>query len=168
MKKLKTNILYQKRKFYHIYNRGNHKNKIFIDEKDYHQFVSIVKRYEKMFDIIVFSYCLMPNHYHLILRLGDNKTDITRFMHRCMTSYVMYFNRKYGFVGSLCQGNFQARIVKGSMDLSGLIDYLKNNPIEAGLVSKEGKYKWLYLKKIEPRLDPIPEKGQTSRSDPYS
>lgn len=153
MRKLKTSILYQKRKFYHIYNRGNRKNKIFINEKDYHHFISIIRRYEKMFDVIIFSYCLMPNHYHLILKLGDSKTDITRFMHRCMTSYSMYFNRKYGFVGPLCQGNFEARIVESNVDFLGLIDYLKNNPVEAGLVSGEGKYKWLFLRKVGPRLD---------------
>ncbi len=152
MRKPNSTILYKKGNLYHIYNRGNDKNRIFRREKDYDNFVGIVRRYEKILDIIVLSYCLMPNHFHLILKLGDSKTDISKFMQRCMTSYVMYFNRRYGRVGHLFQGRFESRLLDGGKDLSNLVNYLKNNPIEAGLVSKkEGKYKWFYLRKVRSR-----------------
>lgn len=151
MRKPSATILYRKRNIYHIYNRGNNKSKIFRNVKDYNNFVNTVRRYEKMFDVIVLGYCLMPNHYHLILMLGDSKTDISKFMQRCMTSYVMYFNRRYGRVGHLFQGRFGSRLVDKGKDFSNLVDYLRNNPVEAGLVGKKGKYKWFYLRKVWPR-----------------
>lgn len=149
MRKLAAEQLYEKHKYYHIYNRGHRKGKICKERKDYQRFVDTLFKYQKLYDIVLVSYCVMPNHYHLIVRLGDGLTDISKFMHRCMTSYASYFNRKYCLVGSLFQNSFNARRIEDYDDLFGMINYLKKNPEEANLVPKGlgGRYKWFYLNK---------------------
>lgn len=66
-----------------------------------------------------------------------------------MTSYVMYFNRKYRRVGHLFQGPFQARRIEDARDLHKVIEYIKRNPVEAGLISSktDQKYRWLFVKR---------------------
>ena len=116
-----------------------------------------MKRYLDEYDVVLISYCLMPNHYHLILKLGESKMDISKFMHRFMTSYSCYFNRKYGLVGSIFQNRFDARRLDDYSDLFSMIDYLKKNPVEAGLVNNEGRYRWFYIKKKI--LKAVPKSG---------
>ncbi|KUK66978.1 MAG: Transposase [candidate division WS6 bacterium 36_33] len=96
------------------------------------------------------AYCYMSNHYHFIIKCGHNWNDIPKFMGCFMTSYVMYFNRKYLKVGHLFQGPFQVRRIIGRRDLESTIQYLRNNPVEAGLVSSKevDSYRWLYIRKL--------------------
>jgi GH24 family phage-related lysozyme (muramidase) len=83
----------------------------------------------------------------MILKLGDSLTDISKLMQRFMTAYGVYFNKKYNLVGSVFQNPFQARQLDGYEDLLNMIEYLKNNPVQAKLVKRKGKYKWLYINK---------------------
>ena len=85
----------------------------------------------------------MPNHFHFLIRLGDNPDDISKFMHRSMTSYTMYFNKKYGLVGSVFQGPFCVRRLEDIPSIIRTSDYIDNNPVKAGLVKKSEDYKWL-------------------------
>lgn len=149
MRKLEAKKLYKKHTYYHVYNRGHRKSEICREKKDYKRLVDTIFRYQKKFDIVLVSYCIMPNHYHMILKLGDGLTDISRFMQRCMTSYASYFNRKYGLVGALFQNAFNARRIEDYEDLLGVVEYLKKNPEEGKLVKKGmgSRYKWFYLNK---------------------
>ena len=138
---------YKKRTYYHIYNRGHRKARIFRGTKDYTYFVNQVHRYLSIYDIVLVSYCLMPNHFHFVLRLGESKSDISKYMHRLKTSYASYFNRRYNLVGTPFQGRFQAREIVGEDDLHSIVDYIKNNPVEAELVRSYEKYRWIYIKR---------------------
>ena len=145
MGKPRCKYLYEKYRYYHIYNRGHRKSPIFQEKDDYVHFCKLIERYLKEYDLVLVGYCLLPNHYHIILRLGGSLSDISRFMQRFMTAYCVYFSRKYQLVGSVFQNPFQARKIDGYGDLLNMIEYLKLNPVKAELVTVGRKYKWLSI-----------------------
>ena len=145
MAKIKSKYLYSRNSFYHIYNRGNNKKLIFFENKDYQRFVNNLLQYEIDYELSIYAYCLMPNHYHLLIRLGQKRSDISKYMHRCMTAYVMYFNKKYKSVGRLFQSPFQVKKLCNIKSIIRVVLYIENNPIEAKLVKASSNYKWLEI-----------------------
>lgn len=152
--------------FYHVYNRGVEKREIFLDEKDYQAFLGILKAYlepeikpdrtllqgralERIKlhnlaqEVSLVAYCLMPNHFHLLLQQRFSNS-ITSLMRRVLTAYSMYFNSRYERVGSLFQGRFQAREVTNDEYLLHLTRYIHRNPVEAKIVKIQNleKFKW--------------------------
>lgn len=123
---------------YHIYNRGNRKENIFLSEKDYRRFLIKLKVYKEKFDIMLFAYCLMSNHFHLLIQQNNDQLGITKFMLALSTSYAKYFNIKYEMVGRLFQERFQAKTVETEEYLLHLTRYIHLNPIAAtpGVESK--------------------------------
>lgn len=144
---------YKKFGVYHVYNRGHRKCRICMDFEDRYTLIRYLRKAENSFDVTILCYCVMRNHYHLILRLGSSKSDISRMMHKSMTCYGMYFNRKYGFSGSIFQGSFKCREVQYGGDLDNLIKYIKNNPQKEGLCNVNKRYRWLYIKKVLPKMN---------------
>ncbi|OIP22293.1 hypothetical protein COS74_01160 [bacterium CG06_land_8_20_14_3_00_33_50] len=150
---------------YHIYNRGINKQDIFLDDQDYSTFLFYLKLYldnpdnlkdldpqkkacfvRKNFNnsIDLLCYCLMPNHFHLILRQSSEK-DIIDFMRCVATNYSMYFNKKYDRVGYLFQGRYKAVLVNSDNYLFHLSRYIHLNPsaIQSGKgasLAEEYKY----------------------------
>ncbi len=151
--------------YYHIYNRGNSKQKIFIDEGDYLRFTGLlyacnqkgnlkvnnlnkgqtlydIEREEPVVDIGV--YCLMPNHFHLLItQSGDD--NISNFMQKLSTSYSMYFNKKYNRTGSLFEGKFKSQHINKDKYLKYMFSYIHLNPIK--LIQKDWKEKGIKDKK---------------------
>lgn len=154
MAKMKNEYLYTTNTFYHIYNRGNRKKLIFWNTKDHLKFIEILHRYEKEYDLTIYAYCLMPNHYHFLIRLGSEVGSISKFMHRCMTAYGMYFNKKYQLVGRLCQSPFQAVKLVTVKSIIREIQYIEANPKKAGLVKVSSDYRWLNIS-LQHDLDTI-------------
>lgn len=147
MRKDKNKNIYKRNSFYHIYNRGNHKEKIFFKEDDNKRFCSLVYKYLRKKNLMLLSYCYMPNHFHLVLKCRSDLKAIPQFMACFMTAYVTYFNRRYNKVGHLFQGPFQVRRIKGLLDLRTVISYIKHNPVEAGFIKEGEKYRWLFVRK---------------------
>ena len=134
--------VYDSNAYYHVYNRGVEKRKIFLDDQDYAVFVSLLKRYlsdKQALDsrgreylslagkVEVVAFCLMPNHFHILLyqiELGA----ATQLLRAVCSSYVTYFNSKYNRVGALFQGNFKAVRVNSDNYLSYLTRYIHCNP----------------------------------------
>jgi len=150
--------IYVKDGFYHIYNRGVEKRIIFEDEQDYKVFLAYLRyslsyppkkdKITKIFTlqglpfkgvprmpmnfkdkIDLISYCLMPNHFHLLIRQKE-KTTVTSFMTSIITRYSMYFNKKYNRVGSLFQGPYKAVLITNENQLLHLTRYIHLNPLE--------------------------------------
>lgn len=128
--------------YYHIYNRGVEKRVIFQDEQDYRVFLGLLKKYltgennnpnnrhriQKLGDEVqLIAYCLMPNHFHLLLYQKD-KLGITKLMRRVSTGYAMYFNDRYNRVGSLFQGNYKASLINKDDYLQHISRYIHLNP----------------------------------------
>lgn len=141
--------------FYHVYNRGNRKQDIFLHTKDYNRYLDRLKEYKNKHFISVIAYCLMPNHIHLLLR-QDGPDPVSTFIQRLHTSYTMYFNKKYNQNGHVFESRFKAKIVGSDDYLTHLSRYIHLNP--KGMVKKLSAYEWssypAYLqKKTEDFLD---------------
>lgn len=123
--------------FYHLYNRGANKQQIFLDDNDYTVFLSFLKRYLTksknkplhLFDQVqLIAYCLMPNHFHLLLK-QKNKQSITNFMRAVSNSYVQYFNKKYHRTGPLFENTYKAILLEDENYLLYLTKYIHLNPL---------------------------------------
>lgn len=123
------NRYFQKGCYYHVYNRGNRKQNIFLVNRDYERFLKRTKQYKDKFGITILCYCLMPNHFHFLLR-QELDVPLTSFMLRLGTSYAKYFNIKYGEVGSLFQDRFKAKLIETDAYLLQLSRYIHRNPVE--------------------------------------
>ena len=126
--------------FYHIVNRGNAQGKIFLNNRDREKFLEYLRDSVERFALIVHAYCLMDNHYHLIVETPD--ANISRALQWLNVSYAVYFNKKRKRIGHLFQGRFKALIVNADEYLQVLSRYIHLNPMRATLVKKPGDYRW--------------------------
>ncbi len=125
---------------YHITSRGNEKRKIFFDDEDKQKFLEILKDYHDRFNILIHSYSLMDNHYHLILETP--KGNLLKIMHGINSNYTGYFNRKYERAGHLFQGRYKGILIDKDEYLVQLSIYVHLNPVRARMVGKPEDYKW--------------------------
>lgn len=134
--------IYLSDSFYHLYNRGVNKRKIFLVEDDYAVFLNLLKRYlspETVKDdkgrgypslysrLELLAFCLMPNHFHLLIYQKD-KGAMTQLLRGVATSYTMYFNKKYKRVGPLFQNRFKASMIIRDDYLQHISRYIHLNP----------------------------------------
>jgi len=127
--------------YFHIYNRGNRNQDVFSEEGDYLNYLKKLREYKKKYNISIICYCLMPNHFHLLLR-QDSDTPIYKFMHALHTSYSIYFNKKYDKVGRMFQGRFKQKEIEKDEYLSRVTSYIHFNPVKDGLVEDLDNYQW--------------------------
>ena len=125
---------------YHITSRGNERRKIFLNDEDRNKFLNILKDYHDRYGILIHTYVLMDNHYHLILETP--KGNLLKVMHGLNGGYTNYFNRKYRRVGHLFQGRYKGIIVEKDRYLIPLSRYVHLNPVRAGVVERPEKYRW--------------------------
>lgn len=116
---------------YHVYNRGNNYAAIFFERENYLFFLRQLRRYLVAESVDVVAYCLMPNHFHLLLHLKGG--NLPGMMQRFGVSYSKAINKRYSRVGSLFQGPFKARRVESDDYLLHLSRYIHLNPAKAGL-----------------------------------
>jgi putative transposase len=126
---------------YHVIARGNQRQKIFLSRLDYLKYLKLMKEYLKRHGILVYAYCLMPNHIHLLLEQAEYQ-PLSRFMQRLQSTYTSYFNRKHKKVGHLFQGRYKAILVERDAYLLELIRYIHLNPFRSKLEDKVGLYPW--------------------------
>ncbi len=122
-------ISLEKGSIYHIYNRGNRKQKICFSKKDYYKFLSLFYKYfdRRFFSII--SLCIMPNHFHiLIVRNGSQKTE--KAIQTISAVYTKYINRRYGVVGHLFQGRYKKKKITDIVYFEKIVKYINENPQE--------------------------------------
>ena len=125
---------------YHITSRGNERRNIFLDDADRMKFLEILKDYHDRFGILIHSYVLMNNHYHLILETP--KGNLLKVMHAVNSNYTGYFNRRYERTGHLFQGRYKGILVDKDEYLVGLSIYVHLNPVRARMVEKPEQYRW--------------------------
>ena len=133
---------FQKGSYYHVYNRGNRKSEIFLDNRDYMRFLDKIAEYKDEHGVKILCFCLMPNHYHLLVQQTE-QTPLTKFMLALATSYSKYFNKKYNEVGRLFQERFRAIEVANDEYLLHLTKYIHLNPTKLRKDARE--YKWSSL-----------------------
>ena len=119
---------------------GVEKRTVFLDEDDYEMFLALLCEACVLFNIKVHSYCLMSNHYHLLLELqSDNLSKAMRFIN---SRYAIYFNKKLKRVGHLWQGRFKSWYITDEAYLYTLIKYIEFNPLKANMIEKLEEYKY--------------------------
>ena len=125
---------------YHVIQRGNNEQDIFVDDSDCTWFLKILEEVSKKMLFKIYLYALMRNHYHITIETSDN--SISDIMHFINSVYAMRFNKKYQRTGHLFQGRFRSILVDKDNYLLELSRYIHNNPVKAGLVNKPEYYKW--------------------------
>ena len=126
---------------YHLYNRGNDRQRIFLEAENYRFFLSRFASYFRKADVDLLAYCLMPNHYHALVRL-QREIDFANVLRSLNSSYVKSFNNWHGRVGHLFQGNTQAKLVEDEQFLVHVCRYVHLNPVVAGLVELPGGWEF--------------------------
>ena len=126
--------------FYHVINRGLERREIFRTEKDYEYFFDLLSQIHEKYGLLVHSYCLMPNHYHLYLETPNGQ--LSKAMRALDGHYTQKFNKKYARVGPLMQGRYKAVLVEQDSYSLQLSKYIHLNPVEAGIVKDPGEFLW--------------------------
>jgi putative transposase len=117
--------------YYHLYNRGNNFQPVFFERENYLFFLRQLRKYLRPDCAEVVAYCLMPNHYHLLIHLKTD--DLPGMMQPFALSYTKAINERFGRVGALFQGRFKAIHVDREEYLLHLARYIHLNPVAAGL-----------------------------------
>ncbi|MBI5411248.1 MAG: transposase [Nitrospirae bacterium] len=125
---------------YHVMVRGNHRQKTFLGARDYQAYLDRLARYRKQYAAIIYAYCLMPNHVHLLVETTG--ASLAKFMQGVQQSYTLYFNRVHDTVGHLFQGRYKAIICDRDAYLLALIRYIHLNPVRASLVTAPDLYRY--------------------------
>ena len=121
--------------YYHIYNRGVQKRKIFTSDENYRFLLRRAKEFLPKYPITFIAYCLMPNHYHFFIRAEEDGT-IGPFLQRLFNSYTQAFNRQENRSGTLFEGRAKSIIIDETGYLFHIARYIHLNPVLAGLVKK--------------------------------
>jgi len=125
---------------YHVTTRGNRKQDIFIDTDDRARFLQLVQQAVDRFGWLCHAYCLMTNHYHLLVQTRE--ADISQGMHRLNSVYANWFNWRHQFTGHLFERRFHDELVDGQAHLLELTRYIVLNPVRAGLKNHAGEWFW--------------------------
>ncbi len=126
--------------WYHVMNRGRRSEAIFSDKHDYLMFIDLLIETSEMVNINVVAYCLMSNHYHILLQTPEG--NISRCMKHLNSVYTQRYNRRHGFEGQLFRGRYKSILVCNDSHLLQLVRYIHKNPVKAGMVKDMSDYRW--------------------------
>jgi REP element-mobilizing transposase RayT len=161
----KHQVLLEEDRYYHIYNRGNNSEIIFFNEGNYEFFLKRFNEYLSE-NIELFAYCLLPNHFHFLIRVKENLLEqacaakalhltdakllhgATRAFHRLFTSYSKAINKQQNRHGSLIENPFKRIEITSEEYLRNLIIYIHTNPQLHGFVKNFSEYKWSSYQEI--------------------
>ena len=132
--------------YYHIYNRGVLRGTIFREPENYLFVIGRIKRYARQFSLSVIAYCLMPNHYHMLVR-QDGEAAAGLLPQRVFNSYTKAYNKRYEQSGTLFEHRYQAKVIKNNKHLWHLCRYIHANPVKSGLVADPSD--WPYSNYLE-------------------
>lgn len=126
--------------WYHIMNRGRRREDIFSTNEDYIAFIEVLKEAVSLWNINMVAYCLMPNHYHLLLQTPEGK--LSRCMRHINGVYTQRYNRKNRHDGQLFRGRYKSILLDSDNYLTVLVRYIHRNPLRAGMVTRLEDYAW--------------------------
>jgi REP-associated tyrosine transposase len=140
--------------FYHVTSRGNEKRTVFRTDGDFHYFIKCLRDAFDRFGSIIHVYCLMNNHYHLLIETPMG--NLSSIMHLVNTSYTVYFNKTHERFGHLFQGRFKAILVQAEAYAQELGPYIHLNPVRAKLVNSAEQWPWSNYRAYRGDQDPEP------------
>lgn len=125
---------------YHVTSRGNGKHDIFLSDRDRRFFLKILQEIVSDFNWVIYSYCLMDNHYHLLVETRE--ANLSLGMRDLNSLYSMHFNDMHRKIGHVMQGRFHSPLVTEEKHLMILSAYIVRNPVEAGIVKYPAEWSW--------------------------
>ena len=140
--------------FYHIFNRGNNREKIFYIESNYRYFL---KKYDEYMSgcVDTYAYCLLPNHFHFLIRIKDdinNEKKVSEQFRKLFITYSQAINKQEKRTGSLFTKRFKRKLVKDTGSLPHLVFYIHHNPVHHKIGISLENYRWSsYSKILEPK-----------------
>jgi len=145
---------------YHVLNRGNNKQTVFHKSGDYRAFIRLMEDAKKRHPLQIYGYCLMPNHFHIVLRPSQAQC-LSSFMRWLLTSHVRRYHGYHETSGHLWQGRYKSFIIQEDEHFLTALRYVERNPLRAHLVSTSLDWPWSSLKEnigadVTRLLDPLP------------
>lgn len=125
---------------YHVTSRGDHREDIYRDDNDRLAWLHVLALSCSRFNISVQAYCLMPNHYHLLLETVDG--HLSKAMRQLNGMYSQYFNRRHDRVGHVFQGRYKAILIQKNTHLLEVIRYIVLNPLRANQINDLSEWPW--------------------------
>lgn len=132
---------------HHIVNRANRRKPIFRKAADYKAFVSILEEAVARFSVRLIAFCVMPNHWHLVV-WSDEKVSISAFMHWVTSTHVRRYHLHYGLTGTghLYQAPYRNHVCHDDRGVLAVMRYMEGNPVDAGLVRRAQSWEWSSLR----------------------
>jgi putative transposase len=150
----KRQLPFLKDHYYHIYNRGINKGLIFFSDRNYLYFMDRLRKFVLPCASII-AYCLMPNHYHILLKV-KNENLIGKSLHPFFVSYAKSINNEQKRIGPLFQSRYQGSEIEDDCYLLECVNYIHLNPVKAGLVSSPELWKFSsYAHYLHPEINSI-------------
>jgi REP element-mobilizing transposase RayT len=164
---------------YHIYNRGSQKMTLFHNANDYGRFILKACEYKTKHPVDVLAYCIMPNHFHFILREPENPTrrvdpnpkgrlnqpNISRFLHLLSTAYAKYYGLRHSFSGRVFGQPFNAKHILDDSYFMTLVAYIHDNPVRAKLADTPAE--WPYSSYLD-LIGRCPDELTTSANELFT
>ena len=125
---------------YHVINRGNNRATVFSHDDDYAAFLNALADLKRRRPFELYGYCLMTNHFHLLLRPLD--TPVSRLMQSLLVSHTQRYHRCHHSGGHVWQGRFKSPVIQDDDHLLTVLRYVEANPLRAGIVPQAGDYRW--------------------------
>jgi len=126
---------------YHVINRGNGQREVFHDDGDYAAFLKAIGHACVEVPVEVFGFCLMPNHFHLVVR-PQNDGDLSRWMHWLLNTHVRRYHKHHQSSGHIWQGRFKSFPIQADEHLLKVLRYAERNPVRAKLTRLAERWRW--------------------------
>jgi len=154
--------------FHHIVNRGVAKDNVYKCDEDKEKYLEILCKACKIYKVNPHDYCLMDNHYHLLIETSSE--NLSLFMRQINSNYAIYFNKKYKRTGHLWQGRYKSWYIVEEKYLYDLFRYIEHNPIKAKMSSEVGEYPFTLLATVlndNQKVIPCAKHSQIKREIAY-
>ena len=139
---------------YHVTSRGNEKKPVFKDDADRDYFLNTIQHVNKRYNWICHAYCLMTNHYHLLIETPDGNLSIG--MRQVNSVYTQLFNKRHGRTGHLFQGRYKAILIQKDSHLLEVCRYVVLNPVRANMTERPDEWRWSSYLATAGRSQPHP------------
>ena len=122
---------------FHALNRGNNRDCVFASPEDHEAFLAALAKTQQRYPFRLYGYCLMTNHFHLLLRPGPGQS-ISRILQSLTVAHTWRYHRRHRTVGHVWQGRFKSPVIQDDDHLLVVLRYIEANPLRAGMVSDPG------------------------------
>jgi putative transposase len=126
--------------YYHVVTRGNNKRRIYDDDDDRENFLVVLERVARRYGWLLYAYCLMGNHYHLVMQLGEN--GLSRGMCELNTAYAITYNLRHDRINHVFGRRFWSELITTDAYLLGACRYVVQNPVRAGFCATCDDWEW--------------------------